>query len=369
MVHLPIHLADEAKIAGPVQYRWMYLIERELRKLKSYVRNKCHPEGSIAEGYLVEECLTFCSRYLPGIETKFNQPSRNADNEEGNNESLSIFSKTGHGMGKEEIIFLDPLILSQAHRHVLFNCEEVTAFIKQINITHIHSEQFPKWFETKRVQQEGDNAVSEDLKRLAQGPNKMISRFKKYMINGFRFRIKEVDLKTKTQNSGVVVIAKTSSFASVKDKNPILGDVSYFGRLTDVIELDYYGGRKVTLFKCDWVDVNSSRGIKKDELGFTLVNLNSSLNTDELFVLATQAIQVFYVADPVEKDWHVAVITKPRDLFNMEENEVEDDGELLVANESYSGQRLEELPDNFDITALVRDNMPGTVMMITFTNS
>ena len=28
MEHLPIHLAYEAKIAGPVQYRWMYPFER-----------------------------------------------------------------------------------------------------------------------------------------------------------------------------------------------------------------------------------------------------------------------------------------------------------------------------------------------------
>ena len=28
MVHLPIHLASEAKVTGPVQYRWMYPIER-----------------------------------------------------------------------------------------------------------------------------------------------------------------------------------------------------------------------------------------------------------------------------------------------------------------------------------------------------
>jgi hypothetical protein len=26
--HLPIHLPFEAKIEGPVQYRWMYLFER-----------------------------------------------------------------------------------------------------------------------------------------------------------------------------------------------------------------------------------------------------------------------------------------------------------------------------------------------------
>ncbi|XP_019236804.1 PREDICTED: uncharacterized protein LOC109217034 [Nicotiana attenuata] len=64
MVHLPIHLAREAKLGGPVQYRWMYPFERYLRILKSYVCNYARPEGSIAEGYLAEESLTFCSRYL-----------------------------------------------------------------------------------------------------------------------------------------------------------------------------------------------------------------------------------------------------------------------------------------------------------------
>ena len=28
MVHLPIHLASEVKVTGPVQYRWMYPIKR-----------------------------------------------------------------------------------------------------------------------------------------------------------------------------------------------------------------------------------------------------------------------------------------------------------------------------------------------------
>ncbi|XP_048444073.1 uncharacterized protein LOC125479085 [Pyrus x bretschneideri] len=40
MVHLPVHLADEAALAGLVQYRWMYPIERYLQTLKRYVRNK-----------------------------------------------------------------------------------------------------------------------------------------------------------------------------------------------------------------------------------------------------------------------------------------------------------------------------------------
>ncbi|XP_076896029.1 uncharacterized protein LOC143548848 [Bidens hawaiensis] len=66
MVHLPIHLVNEVRLGGPVQYRWMFFMERYLCKLKSYVRNKSRPEGSIAEGYLIEECLNFCSRYMQG---------------------------------------------------------------------------------------------------------------------------------------------------------------------------------------------------------------------------------------------------------------------------------------------------------------
>ncbi|KAK4852912.1 hypothetical protein QYF36_001057 [Acer negundo] len=81
-----------------------------------------------------------------------------------------------------------------------------------------------------------DLRVNEDLKWLAQGPNKIASRFKKYLINGFRFRIKDIDIRSKTQNSGVVVIAKTLSFASVKDKTPIVGDVSYFGHLIEEMQ-------------------------------------------------------------------------------------------------------------------------------------
>jgi len=76
-VHLPIHLVDEAKIGGPVQYRWMYSIERYLRRLKSYVRNKARPEGCIAEAYIAQECVHFCSRYLDGVETRLNRYGRN----------------------------------------------------------------------------------------------------------------------------------------------------------------------------------------------------------------------------------------------------------------------------------------------------
>ncbi|TYK16413.1 CACTA en-spm transposon protein [Cucumis melo var. makuwa] len=58
---------------------WMYLIERSLRTLKQYVRNKARPEGSIAEEYVMNESNTFCSCYLSGIETQFTRDERNDD--------------------------------------------------------------------------------------------------------------------------------------------------------------------------------------------------------------------------------------------------------------------------------------------------
>ncbi|OAY70057.1 hypothetical protein ACMD2_27223, partial [Ananas comosus] len=45
----------EAKLGGPIHYRWMYPIERYLVWLKSYVRNRAQPEGSNAEGHIAEE--------------------------------------------------------------------------------------------------------------------------------------------------------------------------------------------------------------------------------------------------------------------------------------------------------------------------
>lgn len=45
---------------------------RYLSRLKSYIRNRAALEGSIAEGYIVEEYLTFCSWYMEGVKTIFN---------------------------------------------------------------------------------------------------------------------------------------------------------------------------------------------------------------------------------------------------------------------------------------------------------
>nr|XP_028945754.1 uncharacterized protein LOC114820041 [Malus domestica] len=61
MIHLTIHLAREARLCGPVHYRWMYPFERFMKVLKDYVRNRARPEGSMVECVLADECVKFCT--------------------------------------------------------------------------------------------------------------------------------------------------------------------------------------------------------------------------------------------------------------------------------------------------------------------
>ncbi|XP_039117866.1 uncharacterized protein LOC120253629 [Dioscorea cayenensis subsp. rotundata] len=204
MVHLVIHLPMEAKIGGPVYYQWMYPIERFLLKLISYVRNKRYPEGSIAEGFLAEECVTFCSRYLVDVETIFDRPGRNLAQVQ--HELLAksyLFESGGEPIGKVEVAQLDDISWAQAHHYVLFHYKAIESL--QIEYRNILKDQtrcrrsnaryldrkftetFHEWL--GETVSHGKN-VSEEIKFLAQGPNRIVKRYKGLVINGFRFHTK-----------------------------------------------------------------------------------------------------------------------------------------------------------------------------------
>ncbi len=109
----------------------LLILFRYLLTLKKYVRNRSRLEGSIAEEYIADECMTFCSRYLNGVENRFK--ARNLlDDELDVAEGFSIFSHQGHAIGKKIFTTLDPTLLKQAHRYVLSNCDVVTPYIEYL---------------------------------------------------------------------------------------------------------------------------------------------------------------------------------------------------------------------------------------------
>ena len=108
MVHLILHLPDEAIHGGPVHSRWMYPIERCIGSLKQYVRNRARPEGSIAEGYVVNEALTFCSLYFRSTETRLNRPDRYGPTESNvNAKTLSVFQHSTRLLGSVAPVLLE----------------------------------------------------------------------------------------------------------------------------------------------------------------------------------------------------------------------------------------------------------------------
>ncbi|XP_075086291.1 uncharacterized protein LOC142168999 [Nicotiana tabacum] len=219
MPYLPIHLVNEIKLGGPAHLRWMYSIERNLCKYKTFTRFSRYPTAE-------DECPQILSPIFPMI---------------------------GHPIGskkKKNTFLMDPQLCFEAHRYALFNTGdeqgenfiESNAWERERN----HSREFNNWFAEKVKNIE----VPDYLRWLAKGPNTIAKRYAAYFINGYRFHTIERDSRCKTQNSGVTLSATTDSFASSRDQNPIDGEVIY--SIQDIIEIDYWGCFSVVLFRCDW---------------------------------------------------------------------------------------------------------------------
>ncbi|KAL5574711.1 hypothetical protein UlMin_016410 [Ulmus minor] len=129
MIHLVLHLPEEATLGGPVFMRWMYPFERYLKRLKDYVRNAAKPEGSISEGYVVDEALTFCSRYFDDIETRFNRPDRNDDGIH-RTRRLFVFESQCKPMGKQSQVYVEKNMRDRAEFYILNNSPEIETYLK-----------------------------------------------------------------------------------------------------------------------------------------------------------------------------------------------------------------------------------------------
>ncbi|KAJ9539330.1 hypothetical protein OSB04_032063 [Centaurea solstitialis] len=343
MEHLVIHLAEEAIIGGPVQYRWMYLYERKLGSLKRTIRNKARVEGSIVESYLVNELSTYCSLYFdPQIETRHNRESRNFSPDipsySGTGDQLSIFKVPSRPLfekrGKQ--IILNDHEMHKIHTYILFNCEEVHPFhtvfdecvrrtspnIDDVELEKLREEMFSSWFE-HHVQMSPDS--SEQLKSLARKPGRFALSHPGYFVNGYKFHTVTHGAGRVTHNSGVCV--RGSSYGESDESD-------YYGMLDDVLEVEYYGvGRSiVALFKCIWFDTPSG------------------LRADDSYILASQAEQVYYTSYPSMtndlKDWWAVVKTKPRGIYEVSKtvNDVEV-GENMEGEQFYQmSERVTHTP-------------------------
>ncbi|XP_004292347.1 PREDICTED: uncharacterized protein LOC101299550 [Fragaria vesca subsp. vesca] len=265
MVHLTLHLVREVELCGPVRYRWMYPFERYMKVCKGYVRNRARPEGCMAENYIAEEAVEFLAELLVEDKTAGIPSARDT------------VDRPASGSHVETLILIHCLSF-------VGNCNEHLEFLKQ---------EFPRF--------------RKDQKWLTDKQNKTFADWVKHKVADQMSESTAASLKDGFQISramnGVYLVADTPQVGSARDKRMIRDEMSFYGVIAEIWELDYEKFR-IPIFKCDWVD--NGRGVVVDELGFTLANLNKKGHFNDTFVLGKCVEKIFYIQDPADPQWVMA---------------------------------------------------------------
>ncbi|KAJ1410164.1 hypothetical protein SESBI_22193 [Sesbania bispinosa] len=198
----------------------------------------------------------------PILQTRHTQVPRNDDGgHDMIDEYLSIFKYPCRPIGKGSSRFLIDVELQIAETYVLVNCKEVEPYLQRFEnllkqkhpdiaddqILELLDKYFNRWL--KELVSTGQ-VNDEIIRQMSYGPSKHVTYYNGIIVNGYRFHTKEYGQNKATMNSGVCV------------RGNIYGEN----------ELDYY------------------------DAGYGLVDVKpkSRLHSNEPFVLASQAQQVYY---------------------------------------------------------------------------
>ncbi|KAK9070391.1 hypothetical protein SSX86_010793 [Deinandra increscens subsp. villosa] len=343
MVHLCVHLPEEALLGGPVSQRWMFGVERRMGTYKGYVRNFARPEGSISEAYVVDEAVTFLSRYLDDIETRFTRPERKWDVPTTKHD-MELFNNKIRTLGASKFGQLGNDV-DAVQWYIINNCgDDLDYFLKEHkdaiksrgvadeDLDTIHKREFPSWFKKKMslLRVNRDHRATDDLYALSQFPDDRYSSWQSCVVHGVRFRCKVRDDKFTTQCSGVCA-------GEYDDETRI-----YYGVLLEVMELDFILGRKVFMFRCKWYNTDPKGKKMVVDHKLTSIDITSKWFVDEPFIFATQAQQVFYLKDMARgKNWMVVQKVNHRNVYDILEH---DEDQVSSSTDVFQEEESSELP-------------------------
>ncbi|KAK1644122.1 hypothetical protein QYE76_061927 [Lolium multiflorum] len=266
MAHLIVHLANEALLGGPVQFRWQFCIEREFKYIRKITGNKAKIEACIAEAICLREMADAATTYYPDdVPTQHNPVTRyNVDVPE-NDPKLKLFQFPGGKAGKGTKYKLENEEKDCIMLYVLMNMEEVIPFV-----------------------------------------SREVTKYEKYDVNGFRFH-------TETHQKGRANPKTINTGVFTKGAN----NFDYYGRLQSVYELTFNRTNvqlNIVVFKCHWFDpIGGQRSDKS--IGLVEVKPSTTYSGADVFVVAHQAKQVYYLPYPCQKaelkGWEVVFQVSP----------------------------------------------------------
>nr|GFA45811.1 hypothetical protein [Tanacetum cinerariifolium] len=267
-------------------------IQAQLARLPTRVKAKhpsygAKPEGSIAEGYVTEEALTFSSHSFWDVTMKFNQPDRNVDPP--TTCQFQVFRSLYKSIGLRSVIRFDAQELKKVIWYVLHNSPEIDTYRSQFK------------------------SATGKLFALAFGPTSTSISVNSYVVNGARFVMHSRDERRTTQNNGI---------CSPGGKD---GEM-YYGQLQEILEFSYLSF-KVVLFRVKWFDTsNKGRKVKHLVLrnSMTQILTKGKAFRDDQYILATQVKQCFYLEDMARRQPHW------KDVEHVNHKKFSDGGVIVV---------------------------------------
>ncbi|KAI5351544.1 hypothetical protein L3X38_004435 [Prunus dulcis] len=219
----PWNLSRAKKRAVCNSFYGMKKPARYMKVLKGYVQNRTRPEGCIAERYIAEEAVEFCTEHLSDVNT-VGVPS---------SQKMGV-SKPLSEYGGSPTLYREHMI------HIKTTYPKFRKRTKWLQDKH--NSTLIQWIHFK-VQSELNgkehNGVSENFRWLAARPSMAVPLYRSYLITGVKFNTKAQDDVRAIQNSGVYLLAHTMQVASAKDKNPIVSNMGFYGVIQEIWDLDY----------------------------------------------------------------------------------------------------------------------------------
>nr|GEY34580.1 hypothetical protein [Tanacetum cinerariifolium] len=287
----------EAIFDGPIYPRWMYPFKRYMKKLKNYVRNKAKPKGSITEGYVAKEALTFSFYYFQDVTIKFNRLDHNVDCPPPTCQ-FQVFKLLGKSIGLRSVIRFD----HQELKKVL--C---------------------------------------DLFALACGPSHTSISVNSCVVNDVRFLMHSRDEHHTTQNCDICL--------------PDSNEEMYYGQLEQILKFSYLSFKTV-LFRVKWFDTSNKGRIQNFVIRNNIIQIkaNGKSFKNDQYVLATQVKQCFYLEDMARRllGWKVVEHVSHKKFSNVGVIMVEDDLDVIHVDNSFDLALSTSLND-LEIVALIID--------------
>ena len=154
-----------------------------------------------------------------------------------------------------------------------------------------------------------------ELRQVSVGCDYRVMSYGSYDVNGYRFHTKIHEQNRpnrRTTNSGVCTKGNDE-----KD---------YYGTIEEIYQLTFSGCKplKPVIFKCHWFDPNEVR--RTPNLGLVEIRLSSVYPGDDVYIVAQQATQVYYLSYSCKTNerlhgWEVVYKVSPHGKVPVPNNE------------------------------------------------